>query len=319
MGNVKKARSKKTQVVEELYRRHGLERVVTATDVKEAMEAVGADLSNNNPANFLKDLIRKKSVNDNWPEALKRARISARQRYGSGRVLEFFKHPENWPAPFIDRFYPSEATPVYTVETASLPYLARSLGRREEAWLVQVAVNLRLIETQLAVFSRPELVARLRDITHLQMSMKTQPEIDALFVATYTFASRHAPRPSENMLITCEAKQRNERILEDQIREQVRIAFKTTKKLKDEPIDVVKPIALQVLPWVFEGRQESMIFVVEFQEFQRQPFEEAAADPDEEVFWNLPLEASASTLFRLSPPIGAVGLPRRLRREAPAS
>lgn len=310
MDTNSKSRSKKTLVVEELYRRHGLERVVTAADVKEAMEAVGADLSNNNPANFLKDLIRKQSVIDNWPESLKRDRISARQRYGSGRVLEFFEHPQHWPAPFIDRFHPSATTPVYTVETASLPYLARSLGRREEAWLVQVAVNLRLVETQLAVFSQPDLVTRLRDVTHLQMSMKTQPEIDALFVATYSVGGR-AAASIENMLITCEAKQRNERILEDQIREQVRIAFKTTKKLKDEPINLVKPIALQVVPWVHEGQEEHMIFMVEFQESQRGLFEEVAADSDEEVFWRIPLEATSSTLYRLSPPIRAVGLPRR--------
>lgn len=304
--------SKKTQIVEALFQTYGLNRIVTADQIKTAMTDAGVDLSKNNPANFLKDLIRKTSVNANWPGSLTRDRISARQRYGSGRVLEFFEHSPEWPTPFIDRFRPTEQTPVYTVQTASLPYLARTLGRRDEAWLVQVTVNQRLVETQLGVFSPPDLIPRLRDVTHLQMSVKTQPEIDALYVATYNVSSKPKIEEIGTTLITCEAKQRNERILEDQIREQVRMAFQITAKLKAFSVDSVKPLAVQVVQQEYSGRMESMIFMVEFEPFERGEFAEALADSDEEVYWTLPLTQSSSTLYRFSPPLPAVGMPRKI-------
>src|SRR4051812_47144147 len=46
-------------------------------------------LSTGNPANFLKDFIRKSTCNSAWPQKLKDARITARQRYGDEQVFEF--------------------------------------------------------------------------------------------------------------------------------------------------------------------------------------------------------------------------------------
>jgi hypothetical protein len=45
-------------------------------------------LSHRNPANFLKDFIRKPTCNSNWPATAKARRITARQVYGKSRVIK---------------------------------------------------------------------------------------------------------------------------------------------------------------------------------------------------------------------------------------
>ena len=301
--------SEKKQVVRSLFerwRRNDLQDgIAYRADVVRAIGETGADLSTGNPANFLKDLIRKKTVLENWPEEMVAAKISARQRYGSERVLQFFEHPDDWPSPFPDWHSPTDLTPVYTVQSVSMDSLARSLGRTEESWLTQIAVNLHLVHTQLALYSPPLLRDRIRDVRHLQMSIKTQPEIDAAFVATYRSPTEGA---HENLFITLEAKQRDERILVDQIREQVAKAFDITGHLDDPPIDAVKPLALQVVRLERDGLLESMFFLVEFSTVYRDEFENSyrSSRVDEEALYRLPLEECSATLYRLRPRVPAL-------------
>ena len=145
-----------------------------------------------------------------------------------------------------------------------MSFVARRLGRKEETWLTQIVVNLRLIECQLSVFS--PLKARLRDVTHLQMGMKTQPEIDAVFLASFGKTEKLDSPTIMHMLISCEAKQLNQRILEDQIREQVAKSMQITKAMKTPAIDVVKPMAIAVTRHDFAGVKERAIYVVEFEQ-----------------------------------------------------
>ncbi|QYE35236.1 hypothetical protein KZX46_04340 [Polymorphobacter sp. PAMC 29334] len=296
--------SDKSDVLKELYRRHKLEEfdrgIVKSGDILKAMKDTSSTLGTANPANFLKDLIRKRNVNDNWPAEIWADGVGARQRYGDKRVFQFVKRP-GWTAAFIDRFDPTDETECYAVQTASLPHLARSLGRKDETWLTQVAVNLRLVETQLAVYSSDALKFRILDVTHLQMSIKTRPEIDAAYIASY---SNEASQGADlNMFVTCEAKQFGERILEDQIIEQVKVAFYITKKHTDRPIDAVKPLAIQVLDTDIKGINERAIYVVEFKHFLRSDFELVDHSADPEAIYDIPLEKVSSTLYVLRPSI----------------
>lgn len=275
-------------------------------DVVDAIKQTGAKLSDGNAANFLKDLIRKKTVVQNWPDELIAAKISARQRYGKKRVFQFFEHDVRWPSPFPDWHAPCASTTVYSVQSVSMDSLARSLGRSEESSLTQIVVNLHLVHTQLALFSPLESRERVLDVRHLQMGVKTQPEIDAAFVATYRSESGGDHR---NTFITLEAKQRDERILIDQIREQVSKAFEITKHLDDPPIDSVKPLALQVVSQEHEGVSENMFFLVEFSAIGREEFEAnyRPINKDDERLYDMPLNECSATLYRLRPRISALG------------
>lgn len=303
MGQKPVGKSEKKAVVAHLYRRwlngEFASGIVHRKDVTDAIRDTGAKLSDGNAANFLKDLIRKKNVVHNWPEEMVEARVSARQRYGKKRVLQFFEHPADWPSPFPDRHAPNEDTPMYTVQSVSMDSLARSLGRSEESWVTQIAVNLHLIHTQLALFSPAELRKNIRDVRHLQMGVKTQPEIDAVFVATYRTAQSGEHK---NVFVTVEAKQRDERILVDQLREQVAKAFEITARLTDPPVHAVKPMALQVVRQPHEGVEESMIFVVEFEAVDRVRFD-AQYSPrvNPEAIYEMELEQVSSALYRFEP------------------
>src|SRR5205809_98755 len=56
--------------------------IVLNSDIVESIRETDAGISQHNPANFLKDLIRSAKINDRWPPELKQERITARQRYG---------------------------------------------------------------------------------------------------------------------------------------------------------------------------------------------------------------------------------------------
>jgi hypothetical protein len=302
--------SDKTPVIEYLGQKHlrgeFVDGIVRSDDVIAAIDAIESDLSKSNPANFLKDIIRKTSANQNWPDLLKQHRITARQRYGERRVMQFVPYRNDQTVPFPDDYERSADTIIHSVQTASLPYLARQLGRSEETWLAQVAVNLRLVETQLSLFSSENRRARLRDVSHLQTGVKTQPEIDATFVASYSPVG--AASEPDNIFITCEIKQRNERVLIDQIREQISKAFEITHRLDEPSIGFVKAFAMKVVP-VEPGRTrgEYGIYVVEFEAIDRVTFDSDMATEDPEALYNLPMRVSSSVLYRLSPRIKALG------------
>ncbi len=303
--------SEKPKVIEhlrELYERGELsEGIVTNTDVRQAIIATNADLSTANLANFIKDVIRGDNANAIWPASLKTKRISARQRYGETRVFQFVPYAEGQDEPFPDRFPPSDATNVYWVQSASMPFAARRLGRREETWLTQIVVNLRLIETQLSIFS-PTLRAQVKDVTHLQMGMKTQPEIDAVFLATLTSKIKRKSAIDLHMLVTCEAKQLGQRILEDQIREQVAKAMQITRKLKSPKIDAVKPMAIKVVKHQFSAGMERAIHIVEFEHIDRAQYDKewANSSTDQERLYRMPLLRVSDTIYRVMPPISGL-------------
>lgn len=277
--------SRKKPIIQWLYEKRTdpitgalVEPRVTTDEVQEAIrwgKKQGIDLSEKNPANFLKDLIRKTTANSNWPEKITAARITARQVTGDGMCFEFVPFKDDQTEPFPDRFKPDTDTPVRDLESTSLPLASKALGRSDESWLIQVAVRQRVIETHFAITSALPAI----EVSHLQTSVKLRKtEIDALFLARCDGMKNE----TYDVLITCEAKKKSERILEEQIEQQMRAAL-LTKKTRS-----VVPIVIQSV----HGKDRRGVYVAEFRELTLDDI-----DSFEE------LEPTASCIYRLVPPV----------------
>lgn len=236
--------SQKIPVIEYLFLKYWNESdkklrktLMSMEDVKEGIihcnEKYGTNLKTNNPANFLKDIIRKKSASKNWPISVTERRYTAIQRTGSGDVFEFIPFKPDQTEAFPDKFAPTSTTPIIPIQSISIPLVSKTLGRKDEPWLIQTAVNLKIVESHFAITSKHEIT----ELSHLQMSVKIKnTEIDALFLGTIQIKKK-----KDTAIITCEAKQYDERILEDQIISQVKSAFSSIKP------NIVIPIALSAI------------------------------------------------------------------------
>ena len=267
--------------------------LVRAIDLRNSRNT-GKGLSTGNPANFLKDFIRKASCNKRWPQKIKDAKITARQRYGDEQVFEFVPYRPGDSEPFPDRYDPTPLTEISRIEALSLPRSAREMGRSDEAWLTQVVAYQRVVQTHLAIRSTLNVV----DLFHLQMSVKAQPEIDAIYLATIKDG------PAEfRALVTCEAKQRGQRILEDQIREQVQLAFKLTESVVGGgTIDAVLPMAVAIVGLPHAPRSKG-IYIIEFPIVKRSEFVTRYSG---ECLQDLPLNPISSMIYLLEPPVRGV-------------
>lgn len=236
--------SGKPQVIEYLFDSHWdadsctLRRTtMSLADVSKAIRACnekdGKERSDRNPANFLKDIVRSTSANQIWPARIAALGFTGVQRTGSGDSFEFVPYKPGQVEPFPDLFRHHVGTRVVDVETLSIPVASKLLGRRDEAWLVQTAVKLRLVEQLLAI----ESLLKVAEVTHLQMSVKLRStEIDSLYLLGI--------EGEDLVLATCEAKLHKERLLPDQIVAQVKAAFEATEAT------LVVPIAMRSVPTV---------------------------------------------------------------------
>lgn len=270
--------------------------IVRSDALKAAIEACnkkyGHALSTNNPANFLKDYLRSARRNELWPQQLKKARISARQKYREKRVFAFAPYEAGQIEPFPDRFILDDNVKEHLVESVSLPSAARALGRTDEAWLIQVCVHQRIIQTQFALHST--LSGNVEDFFHLQNSVKMTPELDAIFLLT--LRQRDA---LVKVLVTLEAK-RNEPILIDQIRAQVAIMAKQCKsKPSLSDVSLILPVAARS-----EVRNGHRVIGV----FEMTPVSvdagAAAHDNDEEHL--IALEILSGVAYRLLPEVSGI-------------
>jgi len=159
--------SKKTPIIEEIFNSRWdsisktlSDPLVTLIQVEDAIrnynEKNQSDtLSTRNPANFLKDFIRKKaSANRNWPSSVFERGYTARQVTGGNMCFEFVPIDPGQTEPFPERIiHPSPVAKKHQIQSASMSLASRRLGRKDEAWLIQVLVKLNVIETHLAVSS----------------------------------------------------------------------------------------------------------------------------------------------------------------------
>lgn len=229
---------------------------VTNDEIQDAIVTLkaehGISLSVGNPANFLKDFLRSKTRNTQWPAEIAAARYTARQSYSEGRVFDFVPYEPGQTVPFPDDFELPANAVVHRIESVSLPSVARAFGRGDEAWLIQVCVNQRLLQTHFALFSNVDVI----DLFHLQNSLKGTPEIDAVFLLAFRIDG-----VAKKALVTLEAK-RDEPVLPNQIRNQITVIAKQTKLrpgLGD--VDYILPIA--VATFNRDGKRILAIFEME--------------------------------------------------------
>ena len=288
--------SKKTLIIEALFdeRWQGPGKllanpIVTLADAQRAIRAYNRKnpsktLSTRNPANFFKDFIRKRrSANINWPQSVFERGFSARQTTGAGLCFEFVLLTSGQTEPFQGAgIQPGPRAPAHKIQSTSMPIASRRLGRRDEAWLIQVLVKLHVIETHLALHYR----APIQQIDLLQTNVKLgRAEVDALYLGLELPSSDKPTSPRE-ILITCEAKGRGDDILPDQILSQVNAAFRMRGMNQDH-----------VLPLAAKAIAPSKVHVVQFA---------SVARADLAQLETLAIESEA--VYELVPPVPGVGV-----------
>lgn len=279
------ARSQKTQVIEHLFDKHwneasgSLDKSLMSLDdvvqaIRECEDLYRVTLSSRNPANFMKDLLRGANASRNWPASVAARRFTAVQRTGDGECFEFIPYRPGQTEPFPDAFGVREDAPRYPVQSISIPLVTKSLGRSDETGLVQTAINLRVVETHFAVASAFPLL----ELAHLQMGIKLRStEIDALFLG-----KTGDPQHPDSVLITCEAKQAKDPLIQSQIINQVRAAFVAAE------VDTVIPIGLRTIKGVG-------FYLTEFAAVRR-----ADADALDE------LTLASDAIYELHPPVKGI-------------
>ena len=277
--------SEKTQVIEMLFFKHWdantaslMKSLMSLEDVSQAIRECnalrGTTLSDRNPANFMKDFMRGSHASKNWPQAVADLRFTAVQRTGTGDVFEFIPYAPGQTEPFTDAFKITDAAPRYPVQSISLPLVTKMLGRTDESWLIQAAINLRIVETHFAVGSAIPML----ELSPLQMSIKLrQTEIDALFLGVMDTAQGH-----QQVIITCEAKHYKDPFIPQQIINQVQAAFEATS------VPVVIPIGLKAI-------RNVGFYVTEFQAVKR---EDAATLTE--------LHLASHAVYELKPPVKGI-------------
>jgi hypothetical protein len=263
-------KSKKTVVIERIFdtlydRDNGkfTRTVVTAEDVEQAKnycnEVHGTNLKlNANPFNFMKDIVRGKSAEKIWPQQLRDLQIGGKQKTGDGAIFEFVFAADGGIESLSEDFLPTELTPEFPIQSLSLPIASKALGRTDESWMLQVAVNLRAVETHFATGKGKQIDAL--EVSHLQMDIKLRKvQIDALYRVLF----QREDGSQAEALITVEAKQQRQRILTEQIQRQVAATFESTD-------------AEMVIPMAMAAVAGKGIFVVEFKSVTRTDFDQEA-------------------------------------------
>ena len=231
--------------------------VVTAKDLEDAKrycnDFLGATIKlDSNPYNFMKDIVRGTGAAKIWPDSVRQLGFIGEQRTGDGNVFAFVPVVAGVSESFDVDFRPTDDTPRYQIQSLSLPLASKALGRTDESWLLQVAVNLRIIESHFAIGENRQIEAL--ELNHLQMDIKLRKvQIDALYLAK---CIPSIVNPSGSVLITVEAKQGNQRILTEQIARQVKAAFESTSN------DLIVPTAIAAI----KGKG---MYVVEFKSVHR--------------------------------------------------
>lgn len=279
------AKSQKPEIIERIYdqlldpQTGKLTRtLVTNSDITDAIlwaqKTIGSTLSEKNPANFMKDIIRGAGASRMWPERLKNLKIGGRQVTGGGNVFEFVAYEEGQTDPFPNRFEYRASVEKFRIQSVSMPLATKALGRNDETYLIQVAAKLGIVETHFALQSPLQVL----EINHLQVGIKLRlTEVDSMYAATYLAADGSR----QSLIITAEAKKRGQRILEDQVKRQVEAAFRET------PVDLVVPIAMTVAA--------SGVYIAEFTGVKRSELEGFDA-----------LELAAEGLYELVPPVPGI-------------
>jgi hypothetical protein len=215
---------------------------------------------------FFKDFVRVAArANRNWPESISRRGYTARQETGGGKSFRFIRIPVGQTTPFIEppSTYPRLKSQEcrFKLQSLSLDLETRLVGFwGHESWLMQVAVQLRLIQSHLALCSEHQFL----EVADLQQNIKQgRAEIDGLFLGRTNADS--------SMLITVEAKGRTDDILESQVAAQV-TAVMRNKNIKKNLPDITKdPQSFYILPLAMKVIDESVVYIAEYEPVRYEP------------------------------------------------
>jgi hypothetical protein len=267
--------SKKTLVIENLFFERfdpGSETltddIVTLEQVSEAIRKWGDGLSDRNPANFMKDIVRTRTRSQIFPQAVVDAGWTAVQDPGEGNCFRFIELPEGSTTAFARNEPASELLEgPHPVQSLSLPPASRTFGRSDETWLTHVVTNLDLIHTHFGLHSSLEMIG----LELLQSNVKLgKAEVDAVYLGT--LANR------TNFLVSCEMKGPSEELDLDQIERGARQVDATSAA---EAAFIV-PVGVQALPG-------GLVWIVEFAPSQQ------------------PLEKASEGLYQLIPAVEGIG------------
>lgn len=228
--------------------------VVTFDDINAAIAALRKQhlIHKLNPdanrANFWKDIIRKPDPNSYWPESVLAAGFTGDDAIGHGpRACFMFKPlPPGQTVAFTSPLSPSAsaiANPIL-LESVSMPLATKALGRRDENWLAQVGVRLRVIESHFALRSKTQA----SEVTFLQTGVKLgQGEVDAAYSLINGFGT---------WLAAMEAKGKRERLHVPQVQRAAAELLRAAAGRSQRVVGVI-PMAVKVL-------DPSKLHVVEF-------------------------------------------------------
>lgn len=287
------SRSYKPEIIQRLFQKRWnastgelTNPVVTGDEIRQAHAEYrhrrGEDVEVTNVYAFMKDFLRSKNRNTNWPNEIFEAGYTARQVTGGGSVFEFVRISQDQTEPF-PRTAPAPPAGMipHKISSVSLPLASRRLGRTDEPWLVQVSVRLHIVETYFALFSSRK--ATVRQVDHLQNGLKLRKtEIDALFLGIEEIT----PGQFQEFMITCEAKHIGEDIIVEQVLQQVRAVF----RLANITQQFVVPLALKSIA-------PSQIHIVEYGQVGRAEADEIDA-----------LDMINQAVFELVPPVPGIGI-----------
>jgi hypothetical protein len=287
----KTSKSYKVEVLGSLFKRRWDEGtrslsspLVTLNDISDAIAAYNTDhpdddpISARNPANFFKDIIRRRGPgNQMWPTWIFERGFTGRQVTGENACFEFVPVITGQLEPFPSRVPdPSAETPRVRISSVSMPLASRRLGRSDESWLIQVVIRLRIIDTHLALFSKRKVI----QVDHLQTGVKLgKNEIDAILLAI-----EQLDQGTSESIVCCEAKSLKEDVIEEQIVGHVKSVFASLPISQNTAI----PICVKTVG-------KSMIRVLEFSAVDRAHADEL-----------LQLTVASDAIYELVPPVPGI-------------
>ncbi|MHB8139925.1 MAG: hypothetical protein ACYDHD_01490 [Vulcanimicrobiaceae bacterium] len=274
-------------------------RLVYSHEVLKAIVATKTKLGDNQAANFTKDFLRKKSRSTNWPKSLADLRWTMKQVTGkdasSGFARNFLFKPyaDGQTDPFPDEWPIPANFERHAVQSVTLSFASKQIARLDEPRLMQIAVDLRVVETHVALFSPLSTDQyKVVHMDHLQMGLKLRgSEIDGLYLAEFQ-DEKGTLHPA---LITVEAKKHDEFVNSSQIVAQVEHASGL-----GVTVDLIVPLALK--------HADGGMFIFEYAPFeppQGAPFERDSVDADD-------LKCVKVVFYSIEPKV--IGLSGRVRR-----
>jgi L-fucose mutarotase/ribose pyranase (RbsD/FucU family) len=273
-------------------------RLVYSFEVAKAIAETNADLSHNQPASFAKDYLRYASRDDYWPPDLSAKRWTAEQVTGRDpatkelRNFAFLPWGDGQTEPFPDPWRIPDEYPSHAVQSVTLSIASKQITRMDEARLMQIAIDLRVVETHFALYSplsKPQYSVVHMD--HLQMALKLRvAEIDGLYRADFLDQRRQL----HSVLITVETKKHNEFITSSQVLRQVLAASGL-----GVAAELIVPLALK--------HGDGGMFIFEYAPFV---FDGTPFKPNFEKTHEL--ERVAAVFYAIEPPV--VGLSQKAKR-----